>query len=133
MKCRSCRAAAPLNSCVKGHLSMATPIRSSRDIIVRTDRWAEAVQFYETVLGFAVIYRSESLVGFETGAFCLYVEKGFPHGPVLDFLTPDVGASRDTLLAAGCKVIEENVTAPRCYLKDPFGLAFNVGTTGSGR
>ena len=112
---------------------MTTPVRSSRDIIVRTDRWTEAVLFYETVLGFTVIYRSESLVGFETGALCLYIEKGAPHQPVLDFLTPDVSALRDRLLAAGCSLIEESDSAPRCYLEDPFGLTFNLGTSGSGR
>jgi hypothetical protein len=93
----------------------------------------EAVSFYETILGFAVIYRSESLVGFETGTFCLYVEKGAPHEPVLDFLTPDVTVLRDRLLAAGCKLIEESASAPRCYLRDPFGLIFNLGTAASGR
>jgi catechol 2,3-dioxygenase-like lactoylglutathione lyase family enzyme len=89
--------------------------------------------FYETVLRFAVIHRSESLVGFETGTFCLYVEKGAPHGPVLDFLTPDVRALRNRLLAAGCTVVEESASAPRCYLRDPFGLTFNLGTTASRR
>jgi catechol 2,3-dioxygenase-like lactoylglutathione lyase family enzyme len=112
---------------------MTTSIRSSRDIILRTDRWTEAVSFYETVLGFAVLYRNESLVGFETGAFCLYVEKGAAHEPVLDFLTPDVNGSRDRLLAAGCSLIEESASAPRCYLRDPFGLTFNLGTAASGR
>jgi catechol 2,3-dioxygenase-like lactoylglutathione lyase family enzyme len=111
---------------------MTITTHSSRDIIVRTDRWPEAVSFYETVLGFKVIYRSQSLVGFETGAFCLYVEKGQPHGPVLDFLTPDVVALRERLLAAGCKLIEESVSVPRCYLQDPFGITFNVGTKSSG-
>jgi catechol 2,3-dioxygenase-like lactoylglutathione lyase family enzyme len=107
--------------------------QSSRDIIVRTDRWEEALSFYGAVLGFKVIYRSDSLVGFETGAFCLYVEKGLPHGPVLDFLTPDVVATRERLLAAGCTLMEESTEAPRCYLQDPFGLTFNLGTKSSGK
>ncbi len=111
---------------------MTPTTQSSRDIIVRTNQWQEAVSFYEAVLGSKVIYRSESLVGFETGAFCLYVEKGPPHGPVLDFLTPDVAALKERLLAAGCTVIEESATAPRCYLQDPFGVTFNLGTRSSG-
>jgi catechol 2,3-dioxygenase-like lactoylglutathione lyase family enzyme len=112
---------------------MTTQLRSSRDIIVRKDRWAEATLFYETVLGFAVVYRSESLVGFETGALCLYVEKGAPHEPVLDFITADVTALRGRLLAVGCALVEESASAPRCYLRDPFGLTFNLGTSASGR
>ncbi len=112
---------------------MPLPIRTSRDIILRTERWDEAVAFYETVLGFKVIHRDASLVGFETGTFCLYVEKGVPHPPVLDFLTPDVSAMRDRLLAAGCAVLEESASAPRCYIQDPFGLVFNLGTAASGK
>src|ERR1700744_3415505 len=112
---------------------MTAAIRASRDIILRTERWNEAVSFYETVLGFPVIYRGNPLVGFETGAFCLYVEKGEDHGPVLDFLSQEVPTLRDRLLGAGCKLVEENSTAPRCYLKDPFGLTFNLGTSSSGR
>jgi catechol 2,3-dioxygenase-like lactoylglutathione lyase family enzyme len=111
---------------------MADSIKSSRDIILRTRDWAEALLFYETVLGFKVIHRSETIVGFETGSFCLYVEKGVEHGPVFDFLTPNIQAAKKRLVAAGCVLVEEDASVPRCYLKDPFGLVFNLGTKDSG-
>jgi len=107
-------------------------VKSSRDIILRTERWTEAVRFYETALGFKVIYRSDSLMGFDTGALVLYVEKGSEHGPVFDFLTSDVQAAKKRFIAAGCSVVEEDPSLPRCYLKDPFGLVFNLGTKDSG-
>jgi len=102
-------------------------IRSSRDVIIRTPNWSEAVRFYEVVFGFAASSRTESLVGFETGALRLYVEAGPAHGPVFDFLVADVAATRAQLLAAGCTLIEEDASVPRCYLRDPFGIVFNVG------
>ena len=111
---------------------MANMIKSSRDIILRTNQWIEAVRFYETALGFKVISRSDTIVGFDTGALVLYVEKGAEHGPVFDFLTPDVQAAKRRLIAAGCSLVEEDPGLPRCYLKDPFGLVFNVGTKDSG-
>lgn len=83
---------------------MTTPVRSSRDIILRARQWTEAVSF-----------------------------KAAPHGPVLDFLTPQVSAVRDRFLAAGCTLIEESTAAPRCYRQDPFGLVFNLGKAASGR
>jgi catechol 2,3-dioxygenase-like lactoylglutathione lyase family enzyme len=104
-----------------------TSIKSSRDVIIRTDRWLEAARFYEEVLGFTVASRVEGMVGFETGAFRLYVEAGQPHGPVFDFLTTDVAAAKAQLVAAGCTLVEENPSIPRCYLRDPFGVVFNVG------
>lgn len=60
-----------------------------------------------------------------------YVERGAPHGPVFDFLVPDVAAVRDRLVAAGCTVIEEDPDLPRCYLRDPFGMTFNLGRKAS--
>lgn len=113
-----------LSPIAKGHAMRA--VRSSRDVIIRTPAWNEAVRFYEQVLGFAVLSRAEGMVGFETGAFSLYVEKGPPHEPVFDFLVSDVPATRDHLLKAGCTLIEEDPAVPRCYLRDPFGLTFNI-------
>ena len=106
---------------------MKNTFKSSRDIIVRTGELAEATRFYGSVLGLPVTYTSDTLMGFETGAFCLYVEKGKEHGPVLDFLVPDVQSAKDQLVAAGCTVLEENASVPRCYIRDPYGIVFNVG------
>lgn len=90
---------------------------------------SEARQFYASILGFDVVDESKSMLRVETGAIRLFVEQGPPHGPVFDFLVPDVQAARDRLLAAGCTLIEEDPSVPRCYLKDPFGLVFNLGLT----
>lgn len=106
---------------------MTTPIRSSRDVIIRTEDWAGARHFYATVLGLPVTHEGEKLLGFETGSFCLYVEPGPAHAAVFDFLAPDVQAAKLRLVAAGCVVLEEDATVPRCYLRDPFGLVFNLG------
>jgi hypothetical protein len=102
-------------------------IRASRDIIVRTNAWTNAINFYGSVLGLPVFHRGESIVGFETGAFRLYVEKGDPHGPVFEFLVPDVQATKQRLIANGCVLLEEDAAVPRCYLCDPCGLVFNIG------
>src|SRR5713226_5083958 len=67
-----------------------------------------------------------TIVGFETGAFCLYVERGKEHGPVFDFLVPDIQKAKRQLVAAGCTVIEENPKIPRCYIRDPYGMIFNL-------
>jgi predicted enzyme related to lactoylglutathione lyase len=112
---------------------MSNAFNASRDIIVRTEHWSEALNFYGTVLGFPITERSETIVGFETGAFCLYVERGKAHGPVFDFLVPDIQAAKRQLVAAGCSVIEENPKVPRCYIKDPYGMIFNVGQAPEGK
>jgi catechol 2,3-dioxygenase-like lactoylglutathione lyase family enzyme len=112
---------------------MSSDFESSRDVIIRTKKWREAIRYYESVLGLPVTHRDEKLVGFETGSFCLYVEKGEDHGPVFEFLASDVQAARQKLVKAGCAVVEEDPSLPRCYLRDPFGLVFNVGQAPSGK
>jgi catechol 2,3-dioxygenase-like lactoylglutathione lyase family enzyme len=101
--------------------------KSSRDVIIRTDALADAEQFYSAVLGFAVSSRRPGMIGFETGSFTLYVEDGPEHGPVFDFLVADVEATKVRLLAAGCTLVEENRAVPRCYVRDPYGVTFNIG------
>jgi catechol 2,3-dioxygenase-like lactoylglutathione lyase family enzyme len=104
-----------------------SPFESTRDIIIRTEAFAEATEFYRSVLGFQASSQSADLVGFETGAIRLYVERGRNHGPVFELLVPDVEAAKARLLAAGCVVIEEDRGVPRCYLRDPYGFTFNIG------
>jgi predicted enzyme related to lactoylglutathione lyase len=107
-------------------IQMPHEFRTSRDVIIRTADFAAATRFYENVLGLKIAVSAESLVGFETGSFRLYVEPGPPHGAVFDFQVPDLEAAKAVLLAAGCAVIEENPQVPRCYIRDPYGLTFNI-------
>jgi len=100
--------------------------KASRDVIIRTDKFDEATKFYEHVLGLPIAYKSATLYGFDAGSFRLYVEPGPPHGPVFEFLVADFPAPRQALLDAGCEVVEEDRPAPRCYIRDPHGLVFNI-------
>ena len=106
---------------------MANVYKSARDVIIRTDAWEEAKAFYGSVLGLPMTYQAAALVGFEAGSFCLYVEKGKAHGPVFEFIVDNVQVAKRALLSAGCTILEEDATVPRCYVRDPFGLVFNIG------
>ena len=105
---------------------MSKTYRSSAEVILRTPEWARAIDFYRSVLHLKVILRTETIVGFETGAFRLYVEKGVSQPPVFEFLVADVPAAKSALLAAGCTLEEEDASVPRCYVRDPFGMLFNL-------
>jgi 2-hydroxychromene-2-carboxylate isomerase/predicted enzyme related to lactoylglutathione lyase len=105
------------------------PFRSTRDVIVRTEAMEAAVAFYEKTLGFRPTSKKPHLVGFETGALQLFVEKGASHGPVFEVRTKDARGAKERLLAAGCKVVEEDASVPRCYLVDPYGVVFNLEAT----
>ena len=105
---------------------MPNSFRASRDVIIRTEKFEDAVRFYESVLGLAIVHRTDTLVGFDAGAFRLYVEPGPSHGAVFDFRVPEMKRAQRALLAAGCAIVEEDPSVPRCYIRDPHGLVFNI-------
>jgi predicted enzyme related to lactoylglutathione lyase len=56
----------------------------------------------------------------------LFVEPGGAPGPVFDFECDDFAATKARLLEHGCVIVDENPAIPRCYLRDPHGLVFNL-------
>ena len=110
------------------HISAMSNFTSTRDIIIHTAKFDEAVGFYKDVLGLETTMKSEKLVGFETGSFQLFVDGRSPlrTGPVFEFCVTDLGAAKKELLAAGCELVSEDASIPRCYIKDPHGLMFNL-------
>jgi catechol 2,3-dioxygenase-like lactoylglutathione lyase family enzyme len=105
---------------------MTKAVRASSDVIIRTSNLEQATRFYSQVLGLPLAHSSAQLVGLDAGAFRLYLESGPDHGPVFEFLVPDLRAAKQRLLAAGCTLVEEDPQVPRCYLRDPYGLVFNI-------
>jgi len=101
-------------------------MESSRDVLIQTKKMEAAATFYEKVLGLKVFERSEQLIGFEAGSFRLFIDKGEPYGPVFEFFVPDLEQAKRMLVDNGCRVETEDPQVPRCYIRDPFGLIFNI-------
>jgi catechol 2,3-dioxygenase-like lactoylglutathione lyase family enzyme len=101
-------------------------MKSSRDVLIQTNNMSAAAAFYERILGLKIIERSEQLVGFETGSFRLFLDRGEPFGPVFEFYVSDLDHAKKMLVENGCRVEAEDPRIPRCYIRDPFGLIFNL-------
>ena len=101
-------------------------MKSSRDVLIQTKKMEAAAIFYEKVLGFKVIERSEQLIGFETGSFRFFIDRGESYGPVFEFYVPNLEQAKKKLTENGCRVEVEYPSVPRCYIRDPFGLIFNL-------
>jgi len=104
-------------------------VRATSDVMLRTQDVAAAKSYYADVLGFPIVVDVEKLLGFDLGGFVLYFEHGADNGAVFEFQVPDVAEARERLLAQGCVLLEEDPKIPRCYLRDRFGLIFNVTQT----
>jgi predicted enzyme related to lactoylglutathione lyase len=112
------------------HTDEMKKFASTRDIIIHTGKFEEAARFYEEVLALPVTTKSGKLVGFETGSFQLFVDgrDSLRMGPVFEFSVADVEEAKQQLVANGCAVVAEDESVPRCYIKDPHGLVFNLTT-----
>ena len=99
---------------------------ASRDVLLQCEDIDEAARFYETVLGLSVFRRDPDLVGLETGAFRLFLDRGPAYGPVFEFHVDDLAAAKARLIEAGCRIEQEDPAVPRCYMRDPYGLIFNI-------
>jgi catechol 2,3-dioxygenase-like lactoylglutathione lyase family enzyme len=99
---------------------------STSDVIFRTADLGAARAYYHGVLGFPIVVDSERMMGFDTGAFTVYFEPGDENGAVFEFQVDDVAKAKAEMLARGCSLVEENPAVPRCYLRDRFGLVFNL-------
>lgn len=100
--------------------------RSSRDVLLQAEDIDLAARFYETELGLTVFLREDRLIGLEAGAFRLFLDKGPSYGPVFEFFVDDLAAAKTRLTAAGCRIEQEDPGVPRCYVRDPYGLVFNI-------
>ena len=104
-------------------------MKSTADVILRTGVLEDAKAYYHGVLGFEIVTDTKGMLGFDTGSISFYFEPGEPNGPVFEFKVDDVNEAKERLLAQGCTLVEENPAIPRCYMRDRFGLVYNLTTT----
>ena len=99
---------------------------TSRDVLIQTEDPETACAFYEQTLGLTVFLRRPDSIGLEAGAFRLFLERGPAYGPVFEFFVDDLEAAKASLTGAGCCVEAEDPSVPKCHLRDPYGLTFNI-------
>lgn len=96
------------------------------DILIQTPDPAAAAAFYVESLGFEVSAQTPDLISIHGLNINLFIERGPALGPVLEVTVANLEKSRARLLDAGCQVVKDEPDFPRCYVKDPFGLIYNL-------
>jgi catechol 2,3-dioxygenase-like lactoylglutathione lyase family enzyme len=99
----------------------------SPNIAVRTQRFADAVDFYTNVLGFPDRSDDPELADLDASPLNLFVI-GDPEfrGPVLELFVDDLEKAREKLVANGCKILRWRGKGQDCYIEDPFGVIYNL-------
>jgi hypothetical protein len=97
------------------------------DIIIRTPHPSVAAAFYVDLLGFKVT-AEKPMISLHGDNINLFIERGPEHGPVLEVRVDDVAAAKRNLLESGCELVMDEPEVPRCYVRDRFGLTYNLTT-----
>lgn len=101
--------------------------RMSPNVAVRTDRFAEALRFYSDVLGFPNRSEDPELGDHDASPLRLFVlGDDDVSGPVMELFVDDLEAAREDLVANGCEVVRWRGKGQDCYIRDPFGVIFNI-------
>lgn len=96
------------------------------DILIQSEDPEKAAAFYVTELGFEVTDKTETMISLHGDRLNLFIERGPALGPVLEVTVKNVEAAKASLLKQGCEIIKDEPDFPRCYIRDPFGLIYNL-------
>lgn len=96
------------------------------DILVQAEDPKAAALFYVRQLGFEITEETPDLVSMHGKNINLFIERGRALGPILEVTVKDVGEAKLRLTANDCKVIKNEPEFPRCYVRDPHGLIYNL-------
>jgi len=96
------------------------------DILIQAQDPKKAASFYVEELGFEITGEEPHLVSLHGERINLFIERGPALGPVLEVTVANVEEAKHRLVKNGCVIVKDEPDFPRCYVKDPFGLIYNL-------
>jgi len=96
------------------------------DILIQAQDPKRAAAFYVQQLGFEITGEAPDMISVHGEHINLFIERGPALGPVLEVTVASVEEARLRLVKNGCVVVKDEPEFPRCYVKDPFGLIYNL-------
>ena len=96
------------------------------DILIQAPDPANAASFYVEQLGSSITDEAPNMISLHGGHINLFIERGPALGPVLEVTVDSVEEARRRLVGNGCEIVKDEPEFPRCYVKDPFGLNYNL-------
>ncbi len=98
------------------------------DILIQAPDPKKAASFYVNQLGFAITGEEPNMISLHGEHINLFIETGHALGPVFEVTVANVEEAKLRLVKNGCLIVKDEPDFPRCYLKDPFGLIYNLTT-----
>jgi catechol 2,3-dioxygenase-like lactoylglutathione lyase family enzyme len=100
--------------------------RFGTDILIQAPDTKKAADFYVRQLGFEITDDDPNMIALQGEHINLFIEPGPSLGPVLEVTVDDVADAKQRLVKQGCEIVKDEPDFPRCYIKDPFGLIYNL-------
>jgi catechol 2,3-dioxygenase-like lactoylglutathione lyase family enzyme len=101
-------------------------LKFSRCFALQTPDVEKASAFYREIMGLDLVESTDENLELKAGQFRFFLDKGPAMGPIMEYVVKDLDVAREELLNAGCEIIRWSGKGKPCYMKDPFGLVFNV-------
>jgi predicted enzyme related to lactoylglutathione lyase len=98
------------------------------DIIFETEDPQKAAAFYVAQLGFEVTDVKPNMISLHGNYINMFIERGPSLGPVFEITVNSVEEAKVRLVKNGCTIVKDEPEFPRCYVKDPYGLIYNLTT-----
>ncbi len=96
------------------------------DILIQANDPKKAAVFYVQQLGFEISDEKTNMVSLHVRHINLFIERGPALGPVFEITVDNVEHAKLRLVKNGCEIVKDEPDFPRCYVKDPFGLIYNL-------
>src|SRR3984957_14590674 len=102
--------------------------RFGSDILIQAQDPMRAALFYVEHLGFESTDGNPKMIGLHGKHINLFIDPGPTLGPVLEITLDSVEKAKGQLVKNGCEIVKDEPDFPRCYVKDPYGLIYNLTT-----
>jgi len=99
---------------------------SGSDILIQSEHPEKAAAFYVEALGFEITGETPTIIRLHGQHINLFIERGPTLGPVLEVTVDNVEEAKIQLSSKGCEIIKDEPDFPRCYVRDPLGLVYNL-------
>ena len=96
------------------------------DILIQAQDPKSAALFYVKHLGFEITDEQPNMISLHGKHINLFIERGPALGPVLEVTVGSVEEAKARLVKNGCEIVKDEPDFPRCYIKDPYGLIYNL-------
>ncbi len=100
--------------------------RFGTDILIQTEDPRNSAAWYVEHLGFEITDESPKIISLCGEHINLFIERGPALGPVFEVSIGNVEEAKHRLVKNGCEVVKDEPDFPRCYVRDPFGLVYNL-------